>query len=56
MTICDLCYEHGTVNTDAPETCLECGADMCPQHGVGEYCSHCLALESRETELQLATA
>jgi hypothetical protein len=42
MTICDLCYEHGDVN-DAPETCVECSADMCPKHGEGEFCTRCLA-------------
>jgi hypothetical protein len=52
MTICDLCYERGTIN-DAPETCIECGADMCPHHGEGEFCLDCVA---REHELVLSPA
>lgn len=42
MTICDLCYREGKLN-EAPETCAECSADMCPGHGEGEFCTHCLA-------------
>lgn len=49
MTVCDLCYQKGTIN-EAPETCVECGADMCPEHGEGEFCSECLV---RERELTL---
>lgn len=49
MTICDLCYQHGRI-TEAPETCVECSADMCPEHGEGEFCSHCVALEQRASD------
>lgn len=55
MTICDLCYERGDVN-DAPETCVECSADMCPKHGEGEFCSRCLALGVHLEHLTLVTA
>jgi hypothetical protein len=44
MTICDLCYREGQI-TEAPETCVECSADMCPKHGEGEYCLECRARE-----------
>ena len=44
MTICDLCYEENRIN-DGPETCIECGADMCPEHGEGEFCTRCAVLE-----------
>lgn len=47
MTICDLCFEKGVIS-EAPETCVECSADMCPEHGEGEFCSHCLAREQSE--------
>ncbi len=36
MTICDLCFEKGVIS-EAPETCVECSADMCPEHGEGEF-------------------
>ncbi len=51
MTICDLCYEKGNIN-EAPETCVECGADMCPEHGEGEFCLHCLAREHELVMMQ----
>ena len=51
MTICDLCYETGTINDNASETCIECGADMCPEHGEGEFC---LACRARESEFAVA--
>jgi len=54
MTVCDLCYQRGKIN-EAPETCVECGADMCPDHGLGEFCSECLVRE-REVTFLLAAA
>ncbi len=48
MTICDLCYEQGQIN-EGPETCIECSADMCPEHGLGEFCTDC-----QEREVRLA--
>jgi hypothetical protein len=53
MTICDLCYEAGKIN-DAPETCMECGADMCPDHGEGEYCLNCATRNAAEGQLVFA--
>ena len=44
MTICDLCFQEGKIS-EAPETCVECSADMCPGHGEGEFCSACLEQE-----------
>ncbi len=44
MTICDLCYREGKIS-EAPETCVECSADMCPEHGEGDFCAECLAPE-----------
>ncbi len=58
MTICDLCLKEGKIN-DAPETCIECSADMCPQHGEGEFCAHCLREEAHlqnASNWELATA
>ena len=49
MTICDLCFSEGKIS-DAPETCLECSADMCPAHGEGEFCTQCLAQEQLLTQ------
>jgi hypothetical protein len=44
VTICDHCYEAGKI-VEAPETCIECGADMCPGHGEGEFCCACIQQE-----------
>ena len=44
MTICDLCFQEVKIS-DAPETCIECSADMCPGHGEGEFCAQCLREE-----------
>ena len=44
MTICDLCFQQGKIS-EAPETCVECSADMCHEHGEGEFCSVCLEQE-----------
>ncbi len=46
MTICDFCYEDGKIN-DGGEVCIDCGADMCPDHGEGEFCHRCAELERR---------
>ena len=37
LTICDVCSEEG----EDFETCSECGAVYCPQHGNGELCDEC---------------